>query len=172
MLEGHPMKRWIPKIVSPEIAFFVLLVGLDQLTKWWAYLSFINWTIIPDFFYFSYTRNTGAAWSILEGQLPLLALISFIAGSTMFVYYWIKGYTMTNYFRWLLIVIMAGTWGNFIDRAFYQEGVIDFISFQFGSYFFPTFNLADAYLTIGVIILIGVTLLEEYVWKKNPLKLK
>lgn len=160
------------KQTSLEMMTLIGLIGLDQLTKWWAFLNQVNITVISNFFYFSYTRNTGAAWSILEGNLPILAFISFIAGTAMMIYYGLKRDSLNNYYRWILVLIMAGTWGNFIDRAFYVEGVIDFISFQFGTYYFPTFNLADSVLTVGVILLILLTGLEEYVWKKKSLKSK
>jgi signal peptidase II len=173
MLKGHSMNFMTQqKQVFIEMIVFALLIAADQASKWWAFLIQVNESIIPNFFYFSYTRNTGAAWSILEGNLPLLAGISLIAGVAMLIYYALKGSTLTSYYRWVLILIMAGTWGNFIDRAFYEEGVIDFISFQFRSYYFPTFNIADSLLTIGVILLIAMTVLEEYLWKKKPSKSK
>ena len=59
-------------------------------------------------------------------------------------------------YKWLafsLTFVVAGTIGNYIDRLINSE-VVDFLSFQFGSYFFPTFNVADICLTVGVIMLI------------------
>jgi signal peptidase II len=167
------MKSFSPrKYLFIDSTVFVFLVVADQATKWWAFLNVVNFSVINNFFYFSYTRNTGAAWSILAGNLPFLAAISFIAGTAMLIYYFLKGATLNSYYRWVLVLIMAGTWGNFIDRAFYEEGVIDFISFQFGTYYFPTFNIADMLLTVGVILLVVMTVMEEYIWKKKPSKSK
>jgi signal peptidase II len=118
-------------------------------------------TVIDQFFYLSYSRNTGAAWSILEGYQWILALISFGVGS-LFFYYYLHQYKQLGLYQHLgMSLFLSGTWGNFIDRAFYPEGVIDFLSFHFGDYIFPTFNIADSALTIGVIILITTSVLER-----------
>lgn len=142
-----------------QIFFFVLLV--DIISKQWAALTQINQEVIPDFFYFYYSRNTGAAWSILAGNQWLLAIISFLVGM-IFSFYYFKNYATLTFLNHLGIsLFLSGTWGNFIDRALFPEGVIDFLSFRFGSYIFPTFNVADSALTIGVIILIGASLFEK-----------
>jgi signal peptidase II len=151
------------------IHFFKSLYGqlffwafvLDVITKQWAATTRVNLEIIPSFFYLSYSRNTGAAWSILAGNQGLLAIISFSVG-VGFGYYYLKNYKTFSFFNHLGIALfLSGTWGNFIDRAFFPEGVIDFLSFRFGSYIFPTFNVADSALTIGVIILFVASLFEK-----------
>ena len=50
--------------------------------------------------------------------------------------------------------ILAGTIGNFIDRLAYNY-VVDFISWVFGSYHFPVFNMADVFITVGVIMFVA-----------------
>ncbi len=148
------LKSWYVQL------FFWLLL-LDFFTKQWAAMTAINETVIDGFFYLTYSRNTGAAWSILAGNQWLLALISLTVGTTLLFYY-LKQFLAFNFWNHLAInLFLAGTWGNFIDRAFYQEGVIDFLSFHFGDYIFPTFNVADSVLTIGVIILIIFSVFER-----------
>jgi len=49
--------------------------------------------------------------------------------------------------------MVGGTLGNFIDRLAYN-GVVDFISLIFGDYYFPIFNLADSFMTVGIILMI------------------
>jgi signal peptidase II len=140
---------------------FIWVLVLDIVTKQWAALSRANVEIIPNFFYLSYSRNTGAAWSILAGNQGLLAIISLSVGIG-FGYYYFRNYQKMSVYNHLGIsLFLSGTWGNFIDRAFFPEGVIDFLSFRFGSYFFPTFNVADSALTIGVIILFVTSLFEK-----------
>jgi len=142
-----------------QLFFWSLL--LDFFTKQWAATTAINETVIDGFFYLTYSRNTGAAWSILAGNQWLLALISLTVGTTLLFYY-LKQFPAFKVWNHLAInLFLAGTWGNFIDRAFYQEGVIDFLSFHFGDYIFPTFNVADSVLTIGVIILIIFSVFER-----------
>ena len=57
-------------------------------------------------------------------------------------------------------LMLGGAIGNFIDRVFRQE-VVDFIHMYIFSYNFPVFNIADAALSIGVVLLIIQTFLEE-----------
>jgi signal peptidase II len=156
-------KSWL---LSPYSFILIGVIVFDQATKLWAQMNAVNITVIPNFFYLVYARNTGAAWSIFEGELLLLASISFIVGLGLLVYF-IYHFKKINGFNKLAITLfLAGTWGNFIDRAFYQIGVIDFFSFHFGDYIFPTFNIADSALTISVVMLIVYALLEEKLTKK------
>jgi signal peptidase II len=147
------------KSIYGQVFLWVLI--LDIITKQWAALTRVNVAIIPNFFYLFYSRNTGAAWSILAGNQWLLAIISFGVGIGL-GYYYLKNYQTFSFYNHLGIsLFLSGTWGNFIDRALFSEGVIDFLSFRFGSYIFPTFNVADSALTIGVIILFAANLFEK-----------
>lgn len=143
------------------LSLFALLLCLDQFTK--LLFKSLNekngWNstvLIDGFLYFRYVTNPGAAWGLFGdkswGQtffkvLTIVALIVFVVA-----YYYVckKGYKTLNI---ALVLIIAGTIGNFIDRMCYNY-VVDFISFVFGSYNFPVFNLADSYMTIGVIMAI------------------
>ena len=139
----------------------LFLVFVDQLTKViFRNLALNhNWSstcIIPNFFYFDYTFNTGAAFSFLSNAswaqtffkvLTILSLIGFYA----YYVYLSKGKNYTA--RIAMVLIMCGAMGNLIDRFAYN-GVVDFISFIFGGNPFAIFNLADSYLTIGVILII------------------
>ena len=116
----------------------------------------LNIVVIPDFFYFTYTENTGAAFSFLAdaawGQtfFKVLTCVALVAFVCFLVYAVKKGYA------WLtvkLAFIIGGTVGNFADRIVLGK-VRDFIGFIFGSYYFPIFNLADTFLTVGTIMFI------------------
>ena len=148
------LKSWYAQI------FFWSLLA-DFLTKFWAASTRVNQTVIDGFFYLTYSRNTGAAWSILAGNQWLLALISFTVGSLLLYYYLqqFSSFSVWNHFA--INLFLAGTWGNFIDRAFYPEGVIDFLSFHFGDYIFPTLNVADSVLSIGVVIFLAISFFER-----------
>ena len=87
----------------------------------------------------------------------------------MFVCFYI--YAIKKNYTWLkysLAFVMGGTVGNFIDRLL-TNAVTDFLSFVFGSYHFPVFNLADSFLVVGVIMLIVhfVFLDEVAIFKKK-----
>lgn len=154
-------KQGLLFLKSPYFILFLIVLILDIVTKQWAASQQVNLVIIPDFFYLAYSRNTGAAWSILEGQQWLLAIISFVVGIGFGAYY-LQHFSKIMVWNHIAITLfLAGTWGNFIDRAFDDRGVIDFLSFRFGDYLFPTFNVADSALTVGVFILIVVGLFEK-----------
>lgn len=150
----------------------VIMLVLDQATK----AIFLNLeatsgpnfavTIIDNFFYFTYHRNTGAAWSILRDYPWLLTIISFLAATAMFTYRIIKRKQLTNLNKAAWAIVIAGTLGNFIDRAFYKlltgrAGVVDFIHFKFGDYNFPIFNIADMCLVVGLIGLMIISFIDD-----------
>lgn len=111
--------------------------------------------VIKDFFYITYVRNTGAAWSIFAGETWLLIIVSLIIISFIVWYIYknrpkskleIVGYSM----------VLGGAIGNFIDRVIYGY-VIDFFDFYIFGYDYPIFNLADSFILIGVILLVIYT---------------
>lgn len=105
--------------------------------------------VFNNFFYLIYTKNTGAAFSILSDYTYLLILISGI------VLIYINNYlSTTKVNKWQIIsysFIIGGIFGNLIDRIFYGY-VIDFLSFKIFGYYFPIFNLADTFVCIGVFL--------------------
>jgi len=165
-------KRIILETLS--VLLLVALIVLDQLTKAYFVKTIPDKgdiDVIKNFFYFTYTVNTGAAWSFLAGVswaqtffkvLTAVALVFFIL---FYLYSIKKGY---RWLRFSLILVIGGTIGNFIDRII-NNGVIDFIGFKFGSYYFPIFNLADSFLCVGVIMLVihFLFLDENAIFKKK-----
>lgn len=160
---------------------FILLLGViilvDQLTKHYFATNFEYKevrTVIDGFFYFTYHRNPGAAWSFLAGVswaqtfFKVMTIIALLA----FVFFYI--YSIKNKYNWLkvgLLFAIGGTIGNFIDRLVMGE-VIDFLGFIFGNYYFPIFNIADSFLVVGTIMmLIHLLFLDkEAIFKKNDAK--
>lgn len=110
-------------------------------------------TVIPGFFRIALLYNTGAAWGMFAGKDWLLVSISLIASAVMIYFLIAKFKKLTLCQRLSLCLMIPGALGNLIDRAFYKNGVIDFLEFTFGSYHFPTFNFADSCLVVGVILL-------------------
>lgn len=125
--------------------------------------------VIPGFFYIHVIQNTGAAWSVFNDHPGGLAVLSLVATIILVVFLVFRYRKMNTMQRITVYLILTGTVGNLIDRSFsvlapsslYAGGVIDFLSLWFGSYHFPVFNLADSYLTIGVFLLIIVTLVGD-----------
>lgn len=140
----------------------VFVIALDQITKGIIVRNMDvreSIEIIRDFFYITSHRNTGAAWGMLEGQMWLFYIITVIvvAGIIYFMQTQAKGKPL---FQMSLAFILGGAIGNFIDRLFRKE-VVDFLDTYIFGYDFPIFNIADAALTIGVIMLFIQMISEE-----------
>ena len=107
-------------------------------------------------FYLSYSLNSGAAFSFLANKDWGQTVFKIITPIALIAFFYFYFFAVKKGYKWLtvsLTFIISGTIGNFIDRLSRGE-VVDFLSFKFGSYYFPTFNVADVCLTVGVIMLI------------------
>lgn len=141
--------------------FIIILIALDQLTKFLIVKSLEvgeSIKVISNFLYITSHRNQGAAWGILQGKMWLFYIVTIIVLVILFMFFKNEGYGRPDVQLGLSLLI-AGSIGNFIDRLFRGE-VVDFVDTYIFSYNFPIFNVADAALTIGVIVLIIVILFE------------
>jgi signal peptidase II len=149
----------------------LIIIGIDQLTKWIVVKSMElgeQITIIENFFYLTSHRNSGAAWGILEGQMIFFYIVTVIV--VIGIIYYMQKYA--KYDKLLAIglsLILGGAIGNFIDRVFHQE-VVDFADFIIFNYDFPIFNVADSALTIGVVLVIIATIIDEMKQRKEKRK--
>lgn len=146
------------------MAYIILVAGLilDRITKIWAVNTLKGnegITVIEGFFDLSYLENRGAAWGIFQGKTTMLAILTgiIIIGIIVNFYRTKKKsllFTLSNAF------IVTGAVGNLIDRV--REGfVVDFLEFHYGTrYYFPTFNVADMFVSVGTVFLI-IYILKE-----------
>lgn len=102
--------------------------------------------IIKGFISFFTVHNFGAAWSIFSGKQIFLIIFTIIFLLLM-IFYYIKEKSKSYIFNISYGFILAGTFGNLIDRIFLGY-VRDFINLEFME--FPVFNIADICLTVGV----------------------
>lgn len=160
-MNKEKFKKISKKIFHSYYWLLVLIVIIDQVTKAFA-VHFLTLgsevQVIKNFFYFRLTFNTGAAWSFLAGHTVVLMLISIAAAAVIIAYRIVRRNMLHTNHKIIAALITGGTIGNLIDRmltVFHTyEGVVDFISFDFGTYSFPIFNIADMMLVIGVIYLL------------------
>lgn len=148
----------------------VFVVALDQWTKW---LVVKNMTlserivILDPYLALLSHRNRGAAWGMLQGQMGLFTIITIIVIIGI-IYYFHKEAKGKPMFQVGLMMLLGGAIGNFIDRLVRNE-VVDFVDVLIPviNYDFPIFNIADAALTISVVIIIIFILKEERAEKKK-----
>jgi signal peptidase II len=140
----------------------ILCLFIDQLTKFLVvknitYGSYLE--IIPNFLFFTYVSNTGAAFSILTGGQKVLILISILI-LILFLYYLLKLKKINNTDILIYGILLGGIFGNLLDRI-RNSYVIDFINFKIKKYNFPIFNIADIFIVIAGILLIIKIIKED-----------
>jgi signal peptidase II len=133
-----------------------IVVVLDQATKAWIHAHLLFGTygepgaipIVHGFFYLVHVGNTGAAWSLFAGKSAVLAVLA--AATLAAIFFWRRQLSLRQPNVQICFgLLCGGIFGNLLDRLVYGH-VIDFLDFHFGSYVYPTFNLADSAICIGV----------------------
>lgn len=130
----------------------------DQASKAWAVKALRlgdPWVIIPGFFQFIYTENPGIAFGQLQegGAFGrwFFVVLAVLAAIAVF-YYFMRTPRNDDRVLGACALLLAGILGNLTDRA--RLGyVVDFIVLHAGEYHWPTFNIADASITIGALLL-------------------
>lgn len=142
-----------------------IIVILDQITKIWADRSLEMYQQVPvtDFFNITKAYNYGAAFSFLDieggAQRWFFTGVSLVVSIVLTI--WL--FRMTRAEKWLSVaiaLILGGAVGNLIDRAWYGY-VVDFIQVYWRSSYFPSFNVADAAISCGTVLLLGLTFFEN-----------
>ncbi len=134
----------------------LIVYTLDQGTKSWinarlplgSYGPGGNIPIFPGFFNLVHVGNTGAAWSMFTGASTLLGLLA--AGTLFAVFFWRRQLGLRQpAAQGAFGLLCGGIVGNLTDRLVHGH-VIDFIDLHFGTYVYPTFNVADSGIFLGV----------------------
>ena len=133
----------------------IVIIFLDQATKLLV-VKFMELgesiPLIDGFLYLTSHRNEGAAWGMLQGRMWLFYIITVFVIVVLVMFYKREAKT-SLLLQTSLVLLMAGAIGNFIDRLFFQK-VVDFVDTVIFGYDFPIFNVADASLTVGVILMV------------------
>lgn len=135
---------------------FICCLGVDRWSKWWALVNDIDLSVYP-FLNFSLLWNRGVSWGVfhsasLFGFYLLTAFILFVTVGLAYYAFYQQWYKRKAHI-FFEIVVLAGAVSNLIDR-FIFGGVIDFIQFHVGLWYWPTFNVADVFIVGGVIGLV------------------
>ncbi len=140
----------------------LILTIIDQLSKVIVikYLTIgHSIKLIPNFFYLTYTHNTGAAFSILTGKRLFLIMIVIIIIILLFNYLK-KNTPQSKISKIAFSLVIGGALGNLIDRLI-RGYVVDFLDFKIIGYNFPIFNLADIFVTIGIFLLLIISFRKD-----------
>lgn len=121
--------------------------------KWLMTLDSQEYSIIDGFLKLVIRENTGAAFSIAQGQRVMLVSVSVVA-MVVVAGIFLMGKMKSKLMIFTLGIFLAGVTGNLHDRAFNGGRVRDFIEVYYNDWHWPTFNVADSLLCIAVGIFI------------------
>ena len=165
-------KKGLLKVFLSFVWLSVVIFAIDLISKWAVQNALSGGktiALIPNFLNIILTHNLGASFGMgssgeLGWRIFWIAISVVLSGVLVFIF--VKYYKkFSSIQRIALTLMIGGAFGNMIDRVFYWnaivgfDGVIDWIDFQFGSWHFATFNIADAALVIGVLIIIIVEII-------------
>jgi signal peptidase II len=157
-------------VKSRQLGFSVALVifALDQLAKWFVTgpleLRAVGEVYLLPIFQFTYTENNGISLGLLNATNPVgrWMLVGLTSAIAIGVGYWI-GKEKARFDQAALGLVLGGALGNILDRVRFGY-VVDFADLHFGSFRpFLVFNVGDAAISIGVVIL----LLRAFVTRKE-----
>lgn len=135
------------------------VLAADQATKAWIASALPVNTygesggairVVRGFFYIVHVGNTGAAWSVLSGRSVMLAALA--AATLVGIFIGRKALGLHSARSQMCFGLMCGgIAGNLVDRLA-RGHVVDFLDFHFGHYIYPTFNVADSAICVGVFL--------------------
>ena len=144
--------------------FVLVLFAIDRISKILILKNFLNNSsseiYINSFLNFSLVWNSGIGFGILqlEANIFYLLISIIITAINLILIYWML--TSSNYLESIFIsIILGGALGNLFDRYYYSS-VPDFIDLHYESFHWFTFNIADIFITIGIIGLIIIDLIK------------
>jgi len=144
--------------------FVLVLFTIDRVSKILILKNFLNTSsseiYINSFLNFSLVWNSGIGFGILqlEANIFYLLISIIITAINLILIYWM--FTSSNYLESIFIsIILGGALGNLFDRYYYSS-VPDFIDLHYESFHWFTFNIADIFITIGIIGLIIIDLFK------------
>jgi signal peptidase II len=143
----------------------LLVIVVDQFSKLWIERTMVlgdSFVVLP-ILDIVRAHNTGAAFSFLAdaGGWQRWAFTLLAVGVSVALVFWMRRLTLATQgmLAFALTLILGGAIGNVIDRV--EHGyVVDFVHAHWGPHFFPAFNVADAAISIGAVLVILDSLLE------------
>ena len=136
------------------ILLFVILISFDLITKYlvYAYIDLYQFIKITPFFDITHIHNFGVSFGLFSGTIsPLYLIIIGLLVVSFIIYLLVNAQDKLE--QWGLLIIICGALANIIDR-FINGYVIDFIYLHINQYYWPAFNFADIYISIGIMMIL------------------
>ncbi len=137
-----------------KLLILIFLVFSDFITKYFVKNNLLlNQSLeINSFFKIAYIQNYGVSFGLFSGTVPYWLLIIIALIIIIIIFYLMKVSTKTLEINSYFIIII-GAVANVLDRVI-NTFVVDFLLVHYQNYYWPAFNLADIYITIGIIMLL------------------
>lgn len=153
------------KVMSRLILALVVVLILDKTTKIWAEQALKLYEPVPvlgEYFRFTLGYNTGVAFGLFAngGNWPLIVTGVIIVVITIWFTRGLLSGHFPEFAAWPVGLLLGGAIGNFVDR-FIDGRVTDFLDAGLGTLRWPTFNLADSFILIGVGILMLLSFKDQ-----------
>ena len=147
-----------------KIITFILLVSSDLFSKFliFNFIDLFRFIKITNFLDITHIHNFGVSFGLFSGIIPSYILVAIGLAVVCFLIYLLQN-SRDDLESWGLFIIICGAMANIFDR-FINGYVIDFIYFHINQFYWPAFNFADIYISIGIIMII-INMLKKI--KKN-----
>ncbi len=145
--------------LAKQLWWAVAVAGLDQAAKAWAVAVIDRPIAVLPFLDLVLVRNPGAAFAFLAEaggwQRWVLVGVAIVIGA--FIVIWMQRVPRgARLVPTALVLVLGGAVGNLLDRVL-RGAVVDFVDLHYGRYHWPAFNVADAAITVGFVILVYVS---------------
>ncbi len=150
MVVEHPGRASGARRLAVAGSVALAVVVIDQLTKWWAVSRLAAGPIhLIGTLDFELSRNTGSAFSLFQRDSAVLVVVAVVLVAVLATLVWRSSSTSRAA---ILGLILGGALGNLADRLVRGDhgAVVDFVALHF----WPTFNVADASITVGCVLLV------------------
>lgn len=151
------MLNAVPKQLQRWYLLAVLVIVLDQISKWLVLgnLQFGETIYVAPFWNWVLTYNPGAAFSFLADQSGWQRwfFTALAIGVSGWIAMELRRHPEDKWLSSALTLVMGGALGNVIDRVRFGA-VVDFIQWHVAGFYWPAFNVADAAITVGAVLLV------------------
>jgi signal peptidase II len=149
------------------LGLFAGLIVLDQLSKL-AIVKLVplygTVTVIPGFFDITHIRNKGAIFGLFNRSgatgVTALLLLASLAAMGIVLFYFFRTPENQRWTKAALSLILAGAVGNQIDRLV-RGFVVDFLEMHVKGFYWPTYNVADASISVGAVLLAAIVIFRR-----------